>query len=82
MSDTPQVNDDPRVPPDVITPSLQQLMKGCFECITNMEPRDTPSFITGFYIGVYRGMNKPIHPYVVLNIECGRFDRLIEEANL
>lgn len=82
MSDTPQVNDDPRVPPDAITPTISELKRLCAKTLVDMTPQDTTSFIQGFYIGYYCSINKPVHPYVAINFACGRFDRLIEEANL
>lgn len=82
MSDTPQVNDDPRVPPDEITPSMSELKALCSKTLVEMAPQDTTSFIQGFYIGYFCSTNSPVHPYVAINLACNRFDRLIEEANL
>jgi len=80
MADKAQINTDPHVPENVVVPSLQELMKECYQAIVNMQPDDPSSFIQGFYIGFYRGLNKPIHPYVALNIECGRLDRLVDDG--
>jgi len=75
----PKVNDNPNVPFNMVTPSLKDLQKACYQGLVNLQPEDANSFILGFYTGYYGGVNKPIHPYVSINIECGRLDRLVRE---
>lgn len=80
LKETPQVNDDPRVPPDVVTPSIFELKKLCYKHLTTTLPDDAISFIYGFYTGAYAAMGKPLPFYVDVNLRVGRPDRLIDSG--
>lgn len=80
MSNTAKINDNPNVPLEAGTPTISELRRLCYRGLVNIQPDNTNSFILGFYVGVYLGMNKPLPPYVTINIECGRLDRLIDDG--
>lgn len=80
LKEIPQVNDDPRVPPDVMTPSISELKKLCYKHLITTLPDDADSFVYGFYIGAYAAMGKPLPLYVDVNFRVGRPARLIDSG--
>lgn len=59
--------------------AIGQILRDC-----DLTPTSTKStnIIRAFYMGYYTGKDiEEIHPFVRLNFECGRFDRLVNMEN-